>query len=96
MARRRKKKSLLHRAASGVRRAVSNAARAPKKWIKRAIKHKGALHRNVQSRYGRRGFTKRGTIKPTVLTKLAREPGIVGRRARFAKELRGFRKRKRR
>lgn len=93
MRRHRKKKSLLSRAVSGVRRAVKNAARSPKKWIQKAAKHKGALHRDVQREYGRRGFDKQGRIKPTVINKLAHEPGIIGRRARFAKNVRKLRKR---
>lgn len=89
---RRKKKSLLNRAGSALMRAV----RKPGKWIQKVAKHKGALHRNVQSRYGKRGFTKRGTIKPSIITKLAHEPGIVGRRARFAKNVGKLRRGKRR
>lgn len=63
-------------------------------FIKRAIKHPGALRRSVKEKYGARGFTERGTIKQSVLHKLAKQPGVTGRRARFAEELRGFRGRR--
>jgi hypothetical protein len=61
-------------------------------FIKRAVKHPGALRETVKRRYGNAGFTERGTIRESVLHKLGKEHGVTGRRARFAEELRGFRK----
>ena len=65
------------------------------KWIQKAIKRPGALRSYVKRHYGSKGFTKRGTIKVSILRKLARKPGKVGKRARLALTLRGFRKGKR-
>ena len=69
---------------------------AGRKWIKGAIKKPGALRATVRRRYGRRGFTARGTIKPEVLRRMAREPGKTGKRARLAITLGKLRKRRRR
>jgi hypothetical protein len=45
------------------------------KWIQKAInpKHKGKLRRKVQAKYGKSGFTERGTIKVDVLKELKAE-----------------------
>lgn len=59
-------------------------------FIKRAIKHPGALRRTVKEQYGSRGFTQRGTIRESVLHKLAKKPGVTGKRARLAETLRKF------
>jgi len=59
-------------------------------FIKRAVKHPGALRRTVKQEYGSRGFTERGTIRESVLHKLAKEPGVIGKRARLAERLRKF------
>ncbi len=61
------------------------------KWIQRAIKNPGALTRTVKRRFGKKGFTKSGTIKTEVLRKLAKEKGITGKRARLALTLRRLR-----
>jgi hypothetical protein len=71
----------------------SGAHRQPKKWIQKVTRrHPGALRRTVKTRYGRRGFDKRGRIKPEVLTKMSHEKGVTGKRARFAKQLRRMHK----
>lgn len=61
-------------------------------WIQKAIKRPGALRRYVKRKWGIKGFTKRGTIKVSILRDLSNEPGVIGRRARLALTLRGFRK----
>lgn len=61
-------------------------------WIQEAIKRPGALRAYVKRRYGKKGFTERGTIKVSVLRDLANEPGTIGRRARLALTLRKLRK----
>jgi len=61
-------------------------------WIKQAIKKPGALKAYIKRRYGKRGFTKKGTIKPKVLRKLAKRKGKIGKRARLALTLRKLRK----
>ena len=61
-------------------------------WIQRAVKHPGALRRYVKRKYGEEAFTKKGTIKYSILKDLANEPGVVGRRARLALTLRRLRK----
>jgi hypothetical protein len=63
------------------------------KWIQGAVEKPGALRETVRRRYGERGFTERGTIKVETLDKLAREPGVTGRRARLARTLRETRRR---
>jgi len=67
-------------------------ARRRRNWIQKAIKSPGALRRYVKRKWGVKGFTKRGTIKVSILKDLSNEPGKVGRRARLALTLRGFRK----
>ena len=61
-------------------------------WISGAIEREGALRKTVQRRYGKRGFTSRGTIKTEVLNKMAKEKGVTGKRARLAKTLRKLKK----
>lgn len=61
-------------------------------WIQRAIKHKGALRAYVKRKFGRRGFTRRGTIKVKVLKSLSKKKGSIGRRARLALTLRKLRR----
>jgi len=67
---------------------MSEMGRKGKYWIQPAIQKKGALRETVQRRYGKRGFTSKGTIKVEVLNKLAKEKGVTGQRARLAKTLR--------
>jgi hypothetical protein len=59
-----------------------------RKWIKGAIKKKGALRSTVKQRYGQKGFDSRGRIKMSALNKLSKEGGKTGQRARLAKTLR--------
>jgi hypothetical protein len=54
---------------------------AKKKWIKGAIKKPGALRRTAKVKAGKK-------ISMKTLNKLAKRPGITGRRARLAKTLR--------
>lgn len=64
-------------------------------WIQEAIQRPGALRSYVARKYGRRGFIKRKgrlVIRRSVLEKLAKKPGSVGKRARLALTLRRFKK----
>jgi len=61
-------------------------------WIRQAIKKPGALKKYIERRYGKRGFTERGTIKLKVLRRLAKRKGKIGKRARLALTLRKLRK----
>lgn len=61
-------------------------------WIKEAVEKRGSYRKSVQERYGKRGFTKEGTIKLEVINKDAKKPGKLGRRARLAKTLRKIRR----
>lgn len=45
-------------------------------WIQRAIKKPGALRKYLKRKYGRKAFTKKGTIKVTFLRKLRKNPRI--------------------
>lgn len=63
------------------------------KWIQKAKLKKGALRNYVKSRYGKKGFTEKGTIKVSVLRELASDPDVqekTRRRARLALKLREF------
>jgi len=66
--------------------------RRRRKWIQKAIKRPGSLRAYVKREYGAKGFTKRGTIKVSVLRELAKKKGKTGRRARLALTLRELRK----
>ena len=55
-------------------------------WIAGAIKHKGALHREM-------GIPQGQKIPKKKLAKAAKAKGELGYRARLAEELAGFRKR---
>jgi len=66
--------------------------RRRRKWIQKAIKKPGSLRAYVKREYGSKGFTKRGTIKVSVLRELAKKKGKTGRRARLALTLRELRK----
>ena len=66
------------------------------RWIQKAIKHPGSLRKYVKRMYGSSGFTKRGTIKVSVLRELSERNDTIGRRARLALTLRKLRKRRRR
>jgi hypothetical protein len=58
------------------------------RWIQGAIEKPGSLRETVQRKYGKGGFTGRGTIKTEVLEDLAKEKNVTGRRARLALTLR--------
>ena len=58
--------------------------------IKKAIKKKGSLTASAKRAHA---VTKKGTIKVAWINKMARRPGKIGARARFAKTLRKMRKR---
>jgi len=57
-----------------------------KKWIQKAIKHPGALHKQL-------GVPKGKKIPVSRLRKAARAKGTLGRRARLALTLRRMRRR---
>lgn len=54
-----------------------------KKWISEAIKHPGALHKQL-------GVPAEKKIPAKKLEAAAKKPGKLGQRARLAKTLRGF------
>jgi hypothetical protein len=56
-----------------------------RKWIAGAIKHPGALHRQLGVPQGKK-------IPAGKLAKAAKAGGTLGRRARLAETLKGFRK----
>jgi hypothetical protein len=56
-----------------------------KKWIQAAIKQPGALHKQLGVPAGK-------TIPAKKLAKAAKAPGRLGRRARLAETLKGFKK----
>ena len=53
------------------------------KWIQKAVKKPGALHKQL-------GVPADKKIPAKVLNKAAKAPGKLGQRARLAKTLRGF------
>lgn len=54
------------------------------RWIQSAIRHPGALRRQLGIPEGRR-------IPPMTLARAARDPGLLGKRARLALRLRAMR-----
>lgn len=56
-----------------------------KDWIAGAIKHKGALHRELGVAQGKK-------IPAKKLAAAAKKPGVEGKRARLAETLKGMRK----
>lgn len=56
-----------------------------KKWIQEAIKHPGALHKELGVPEGKK-------IPAKKLAKAAKAPGVLGKRARLAETLRGLHK----
>jgi hypothetical protein len=58
-----------------------------KKWIKGAIKHPGALHKEM-------GIPEGKKIPEKKLAKAAHARGKLGKRARLAETLKGLRKKK--
>jgi len=74
---------------------MSLDAKRDKKWIQGAIKKEGSLRDYIRRRYGDAGFTERGTIKISVLRRLAEDPEVsekTRKRARLALTLREIRK----
>jgi hypothetical protein len=69
--------------------------RKDKYWFQKAIKSPGALRRYVKKVFGNRGFTKHGTIRVSILKKLAKKPGKIGKRARLVLTLRRLAAKKR-
>jgi hypothetical protein len=55
------------------------------KWIQGAIKHKGALHKELGVPEGKK-------IPEKKLAAAAKKPGIEGKRAKLAETLKGFKK----
>jgi len=55
------------------------------KWIQKAIKHPGALHKEL-------GVPASKKIPAKKLNAAAKKPGKLGQRARFAETLKGFKK----
>ena len=56
-----------------------------KHWIAGAIKHKGALHKELGVPLGQK-------IPASKLAAAAKKPGVTGKRARLAETLKGFKK----
>jgi len=67
---------------------MAKPKRKRKNWIKKAIKHPGALRRSL-------GVKKGSKIPAGRLRSAAKKPGTMGRRARFAQMLRSFTSKKR-
>lgn len=63
----------------------ADMSRAKKDWIQGAIKHPGALHREL-------GVPKGEKIPAKKLEAAAKKGGTLGRRARLAETLKGFNK----
>ena len=55
------------------------------KWIQKAIKHPGALHKELGVKEGKK-------IPAKKLAAAAKKPGKVGQRARLAETLKGLKK----
>jgi hypothetical protein len=58
---------------------------AAKKWIQGAIKHPGALHRELGVPEGKK-------IPAAKIAAAAKKPGTLGKRARLAETLKGMHK----
>lgn len=59
----------------------------PQKWIQKAIKYKGALHKEMGIPIGKK-------IPEKKLRAAAKKGGKLGKRARLAETLKGLRKKK--
>ena len=64
---------------------MKDAMKRHGKWIQAAIGKPGALHRQLGVPAGK-------TIPARKLAKAARAPGVLGKRARLAETLKGFKK----
>jgi hypothetical protein len=60
-------------------------------WIKEAVGKKGGYRASVSRRYGKSGFTGRGTIKQEIIARDSQKSGKIGKQARLAKTLRRMR-----
>jgi hypothetical protein len=58
---------------------------ATKNWIQKAIKKPGALHKDLGVPAGKK-------IPPAKLAAATKKPGKVGKRARLAETLKGFKR----
>jgi hypothetical protein len=65
--------------------AIAGKPKARKNWIKGAIKHPGALHKQL-------GVPRGQKIPAGKLAKAAKAGGTLGKRARLAETLKGFKK----
>lgn len=68
--------------------------RRKKRWIQKAIRKPGALRKYVHRRFGKRGFTKKGTIRVSILRRLSEDKSVgktTRARARLALTLRKLR-----
>ena len=63
-----------------------------KLWIRKAIEKPGTYRKSIHRRYGKRGFTKKGTIKTEIIAKDVKKSGRLGKQARLARTLRKLRK----
>ncbi len=62
-----------------------------RRWIQEAIKRPGRLRAYVRRRYGKEGFTQRGTIRVEVLREIAQGADrSLAAAARLALRLRGM------
>jgi hypothetical protein len=68
-----------------IRKIFTQAIDMAKKWIQKAIKHPGALHKEMGVPSGKK-------IPAKKLAAAAKKPGKLGRRARLAQTLKGLRK----
>ena len=69
--------------------------RRKRNWIQKAIKKPGSLRAYVKRKYGKRGFTEKGTIRVEVLRRLKKHKNpTIRRRAVLALTLRKLAKRR--
>lgn len=66
---------------------ASKPKKKSKHWIAKAIKHKGALRKELHVKEGKK-------IPKAKLNAAAKKSGVLGRRARLAKTLAGLRKKR--
>jgi len=57
-------------------------------WIREAIEKPGSYRASVRRRYGKAGFTSKGTIKQEIIASDAKKKGRLGKQARLARTLR--------
>ncbi len=59
-------------------------------WIQEATEGHGNYRASVKRRYGKKGFSKQGTIKTEIINKDVKKAGKLGKQARLAKTLKGL------